>query len=190
MNPRRSLLALVLFAAASVPATVLSQSVRVSEAVSDSPAKVAELFAAAMLAKDWTTCASLTDPEELARNKAAFLPIFQRDSSGQLASRILGTPRQLVVSTMSDREFNARLFAFFVATRSQGSALSRFQGIDIFAVANPAPDRAYIVYQWRLPQGEPPIRSAQAMELHRVGGQWRLNMLADFESLRELLARQ
>ena len=155
-----------------------------------SPASIAEQFANALIAKDWTTCASLTDPEELARNKAAFMPIFQRDSSGQLASRILGTPRQLVISTLSDQEFNARLFAFFVATSSPGSALDRFQGIEIVHVANPTPDQAFVIYRWRLPQGERPIRGVQAMELRRVGGQWRLKMLADFEGLREMLARE
>jgi len=154
-----------------------------------SPTAVVERYANALIAKDWATCVSLTDPEELARNKAAFIPIFQRDSSGQLASRILGAPRQLVVSSLSDREFNARLFAFFVSTSSQGSARERFQGVDIFGTANPAPDRAFVIYQWRLPAAERPIRGVQAMELRRVGGQWRLKMLADFEGLREMLAR-
>ena len=117
------------------------------------------------------------------------MPIFQRDSSGQLASRILGTPRQLVVSSLSDREFNARLFAFFVSSSSQGSALERFQGVDTLGTANPTPERAFVVYQWRLPVAERPIRGVEAMELRRVGGQWRLKMLADFEGLREMLAR-
>jgi len=94
------------------------------------------------------------------------------------------------VSSLSDREFNARLFAFFVATSSQGSALERFQGVEIFGTANVAPDRAFVIYQWRLPSSERPIRGVQAMELRRVGGQWRLKMLADFEGLRELLARE
>jgi hypothetical protein len=144
-------------------------------------------FAEALIAKDWITCASLTDPEELARNKATFLPIFQRDSTGRLASQILGAPRQLSVASLSDREFNARLFAFFVGSASQGSALSRYQGVDILGVATPEPEHAFVIYRWRLPQGERPIRSAQTMELHRVGGLWRLDMLADFEGLRELL---
>jgi hypothetical protein len=152
-----------------------------------SPGGVVERYAEALIAKDWATCVDLTDPAELARNKAAFIPIFQRDSSGQLASRILGAPRQLVVSSLSDREFNARLLAFFVATSSQGSALERFQGVEIFGTANPAPDRAFVIYQWRLPATERPIRGVQAMELRQVGGQWRLKMLADFEGLREML---
>ena len=180
--------------------TLLSASLAGSNAVAQSvvqtgdpqnlsPAAVVERYANALIAKDWATCVSLTDPEELARNKAAFIPIFQRDSSGQLASRILGAPRQLVVSSLSDREFNARLFAFFVSSSSQGSALERFQGVDIFGTANPAPDRAFVIYQWRLPAAERPIRGVQAMELRRVRGQWRLKMLADFEGLREMLAR-
>ncbi len=184
-----------------VVVTLLSASVAGSNAVAQSvvsngdpqnpsPAAVVERYANALIAKDWATCVSLTDPEELARNKAAFMPIFQRDSSGQLASRILGTPRQLVLSTLSDRDFNARLFAFFVGTSSQGSALERFQGVDIFGTANPTPDRAFVIYQWRLPAAERPIRGVQAMELRRVEGQWRLKMLADFEGLREMLARE
>ena len=155
-----------------------------------SPADVVERYANAIIAKDWATCVSLTDPEELARNKAAFMPIFQRDSSGQLASRILGAPRQLVVSSLSDREFNARLFAFFIATSSQGSALGRSQGVEILGTATPAPDQAFVIYRWRLPAGERPIRGVQATELRQVGGQWRLKMLADFEGLREMLARE
>jgi hypothetical protein len=187
----RGFLLLALLCAATIPRTNLAQSAaKVREHDNGSPADVVERYANALIAKDWTTCVSLTDPEELARNKAAFLPIFQRDSSGQLASRILGTPRQLVVSTLSDREFNARLFAFFVATRAPGSALTRFQGVNVFGVANPTPDRAFVIYQWRLPEGERPIRGVQAMELRRVGGQWWLKMLADFEGLREMLARE
>jgi hypothetical protein len=123
------LVAVVTLVSASVAGSNgLAQSVvAVRDPQNLSPAAVVERYADALIAKDWATCVSLTDPEELARNKAAFMPIFQRDSSGQLASRILGAPRQLVVSSLSDREFNARLFAFFVSSSSQGSALERFQ---------------------------------------------------------------
>jgi hypothetical protein len=183
--------AMVTLLSASVagPNALAQNAVAVRDPQNLSPADVVERYANALIARDWATCVSLTDPEELARNKAAFIPIFQRDSSGQLASRVLGAPRQLVVSSLSDREFNARLFAFFVATSSQGSALERFRGVDIFGTANPTPDRAFVIYQWRLPATERPIRGVQAMELRRVGGQWRLKMLADFEGLREMLAR-
>jgi hypothetical protein len=186
---RLATLAILLCASAASSSAAAQGAVEVRGAENLSPAAVVERYATALIAKDWATCVSLTDPEELARNKAAFMPIFQRDSSGQLASRILGTPRQLVVSSLSDREFNARLFAFFVSSSSQGSALERFQGVDTLGTANPHPDRAFVIYQWRLPPGERPIRGAQAMELRRVGGQWRLKMLADFEGLREMLAR-
>ena len=155
-----------------------------------SPSEVVQRYADALLAKDWKTATSLTDPEELARTKAAFLPIFEKDSSHRLAARVLGTPTQLVLSTLSDADFNARLFAFFVATSSQGSALDRFQGINIYGVAQPDADRSYVVYQWKLPASERPIRGVQAMELRRVNGQWKLTMLADFEGLREFLASQ
>ena len=155
-----------------------------------SPTEVVQHYADALLAKDWKTSASLTDPDELARTKAAFLPIFEKDSSHRLAARVLGTPAQLVLSTLSDVDFNARLFSFFVATSSQGSALDRFQGINIYGVAQPEPDRAYVVYQWKLPASERPIRGVQAIELRRVNGQWKLKMLADFEGLREFLASQ
>ena len=190
-EPDRWILVVALFAMTVAGSNVLAQSaggIRGSENLS--PADVVERYANALIAKDWATCVNLTDPEELARNKAAFAPIFQRDSSGQLASRILGAPRQLVVSSLSDREFNARLFAFFVAASSQGSALERFQGVEIFGTANPAPDRAFVIYQWRLPSSERPFRGVEAMEVRRVGAQWRLKMLADFEGLRELLARE
>jgi hypothetical protein len=159
-------------------------------AASLSPSEVVQRYSDALLAKDWRTAASLTDPEELARTKAAFLPIFEKDSTHRLAARVLGTPTQLVLSTLSDADFNVRLFSFFVATSSQGSALDRFQGINIYGVAQPEPDRAYVVYQWRLPASERPIRGVQAMELRRLNGQWKLRMLADFEGLREFLASQ
>ena len=154
------------------------------------PSEVVQRYSDALLAKDWRTSASLTDPEELARTKAAFLPIFEKDSTHRLAARVLGTPTQLVLSTLSDVDFNARLFSFFVATSSHGSALDRFQGINIYGVAQPEADRAFVVYQWRLPASERPIRGVQAMELRRVNGQWKLRMLADFEGLREFLASQ
>jgi len=179
---------------AALGALVVPQTAR-SQGASDparnlTPEQVVQRYADALLAKDWRTAATLTDPEELARNKAGFLPIFEKDSSHRLAARILGTPTQLVLGSLSDVEFNARLFAFFVGASSQGSAIDRFQGINIYGVAEPEPARAYVIYQWRLPASEPPIRGVQAMELHRVGGQWRLKMLADFEGLRELLANQ
>jgi hypothetical protein len=179
---------------AALIALVVAQTAR-SQALPDptqslSAEQVVQHYASALLAKDWRTAATLTDPEELARNKAGFLPIFEKDSSHRLAARILGTPTQLVPSSLSDVDFNARLFAFFVATSSHGSALERFQGIDIYGVAQPEPDRAYVIYQWRLPANERPIRGVQAMELRRVAGQWRLKMLADFEGLREFLANQ
>lgn len=183
--------ALVILLSTSVArSNAAAQSViAIGDGQSLSPAAVVERYANALIAKDWATCVSLTDPEELARNKAAFVPIFERDSSGQLASQVLRTPRQLVVSSLSDREFNARLFAFFVSSSSQGSALERFQGVDIFGTANAPPDRAFVIYRWRLPGGERPIRGVQAMELRRIKGQWRLKMLADFEGLREMLTR-
>lgn len=180
----------ILLSASVAGSNAIAQSViAIDDPKSLSPAAVVERYANALIAKDWATCVSLTDPEELARNKAAFIPIFQRDSSGQLASRVLGAPRQLVVNSLSDREFNARLFAFYVSSSSQGSALERFQGVDIFGTANPTPDSAFVIYQWRLPAAERPIRGVQAMELRRIKGQWRLKMLADFEGLREMLTR-
>jgi hypothetical protein len=186
----RSVGLVILLSASVAGSNAVAQSgVAIDDPRSLSPAAVVERYANALIAKDWATCVSLTDPEELARNKAAFMPIFQRDSSGQLASQVLGAPRQLVVSSLSDREFNARLFAFLVATSSQGSALERFQGVEIFGTADATPDRAFVIYQWRLPAAERPIRGVQAMELRRVKGQWCLKMLADFEGLREMLTR-
>jgi hypothetical protein len=182
-------LAILLSASVAGSNAVAQTVVAIDDPQSLSPAAVVERYANALIAKDWATCVGLTDPEELARNRAAFMPIFQRDSSGQLASQVLDAPRQLVVSSLSDREFNARLFAFLVSSGSQRSALERFQGVDIFGTATPTPDRAFVIYQWRLPAEERPIRGVQAMELRRVSGQWRLKMLADFEGLREMLAR-
>src|SRR5437870_12013223 len=95
---------LTLLSASVAGSNVVAQSVvAVRDPPNLCPAAVVERYANALIAKDWATCVSLTDPEELARNKAAFIPIFQRASSGQLASRILGAPRQLVVSSLSDR---------------------------------------------------------------------------------------
>jgi hypothetical protein len=188
MAPAR--IALLASAVTLISATRAGAQSGASGTANLTPSEVVQRYADALLAKDWKTSASLADPEELSRTKAAFLPIFEKDSSHRLAARILGTPTQLVLSSLSDVDFNARLFSFFVATSSQGSALDRFQGIAIYGVAQPAPDRAYVVYQWRLPSTERPIRGVQAMELRRVNGQWKLTMLADFEGLREFLASQ
>jgi len=188
MGSRR--LALLASTVALICATVAGAQNGASGTANLSPSEVVQRYADALLAKDWKTSASLTDPEELARTKAAFLPIFEKDSSHRVAARILGTPTQLVPSSLSDVDFNARLFSFFVASSSQGSALDRFQGINIYGVAQPDADRAYVVYQWRLPASERPIRGVQAMELRRVNGQWKLKMLADFEELRDFLASQ
>jgi len=188
MGSRR--LALLASTVALICATVAGAQNGASGTANLSPSEVVQRYADALLAKDWKTSASLTDPEELARTKAAFLPIFEKDSSHRVAARILGTPTQLVPSSLSDVDFNARLFSFFVASSSQGSALDRFQGINIYGVAQPDADRAYVVYQWRLPASERPIRGVQAMELRRLNGQWKLKMLADFEELRDFLASQ
>ena len=176
-------------------ATLLSGSATIATGQSvtndtNSPGAVVKRFGEALIAKDWAVCASLINPAELARNRAMFAPIFQRDSSGQLSRRILGVSRDSVLRVLEDQEFNARLNAFFVDMASRGSALDRFQGIDILGVTTQEKDHAFVVYRWRLPQGERPLRGAMANELHRVNGRWYLDMLADFESLRDLLARE
>ncbi|MDB4869775.1 MAG: hypothetical protein JWL97_779, partial [Gemmatimonadales bacterium] len=101
MNNFRSVALVTLLFASLAGRNAVAQNVQTGDPQNLSPAAVVERYAHALIAKDWATCVSLTDPEELARNKAAFAPIFQRDSSGQLASQVLGAPRQLVVSSLS-----------------------------------------------------------------------------------------
>jgi hypothetical protein len=142
-----------------------------------------------MLKQDWMTSAALTHPDELARTRAAFLPIFTRDASGMLASRVLGTLPQLDLNSLSDEAFVAKLYAFHIRLASQGSALGRFTDAEILGVARPFPDTAYVVYRWVLPASERPIRGVQAMKLQQDRGRWWVSMLGDLEGLRELLAR-
>src|SRR4051812_15483508 len=56
----------------------------------------------ALLAQGWQTSATLTAPAELARTKAAFLPLLARDSTGALAHRLLGVPPQVRLATLPD----------------------------------------------------------------------------------------
>ncbi len=48
---------------------------------------------------------------------------------------------------------------------------------------------AFVVYQWRLPGGERPIRGRNVAELHRRHGGWSMDMLGDLTGLKELLER-
>jgi hypothetical protein len=91
---------------------------------------------------------------------------------------------------MSDVVFNARLWAFHVDLASRGTALDRFTGVDILGVAQPHPDTAYVVHRWRLPPTERPLRTTTSTRVVRSQGRWLLDMLADFEGLREMLVQQ
>jgi len=154
------------------------------------PEVVAHRHLRAILARDWPTSAELTHPSELASTRAAFLPLFARDTTGMLSRRILGSPPQTDLSSLSDVAFNAQLYAFHVGLASQGTAMERFTDAEMLGVAHPHPDTAYVVYRWMLPRAERPIRGAQVVKLQRDQGQWWLSMLADFEGLREMLASQ
>jgi hypothetical protein len=153
------------------------------------PGKVALRHLQAMLKADWTTNALLTRPDELARNRTSFEPIFLADTSGNITRRVMGQLTQLELRNLSDVDFNARLFAFHVKLASQGSAFERFVDAQIIAVAQPQPDTAYVVWQWKLPAGERPIRGPAAMKLVKERGKWWLDMLTDFEGLRQMLIR-
>lgn len=143
-----------------------------------------------MLRQDWRTSASLVRPPELARRRAAFLPIFAADSSGNLARRILGDVGPGELHSMSDVEFNARLFAFHANLASRGTAFDRFTGVEILGVAQPWPDTAYVVYRWQLPADERPIRGQHVTKVVRAEGRLWLDMLADFEGFRSSLVEQ
>jgi hypothetical protein len=140
-----------------------------------------------MIAKNWTAVAQLVDPAELARNKAMFKPVFDRDTTKFLMLRILNDTTRRSIDMLSDLEFNAKLFAFAIGLRSQNTAFDRFTGVQIFGVARPEPDHAFVVYQFTLPSGERPIRGRQVVELHRRNGRWMLDMLSDFTDLKELV---
>jgi hypothetical protein len=153
------------------------------------PEAVAQRHFRALLARDWLTSVDATHPAELARTKSAFLPIFARDPTGQLASRVLGTLPQSDLNSLSEVAFNAKLYAYHIGLASHGSALAQFTDAAILRVAYPFPDTAYVVYRWVLPPSERPIRGAQVIKLQRDRGRWWLAMLVDFEGLREMLAR-
>ena len=153
------------------------------------PGSVALRHLRAIIKRDFQTSAALTHPEELARTRKAFEPIFSADRDGNLTRRVLGDVKPADVASFTDIEFNARLFTFHVMLASQGSAIGRFTDADIIAVAQTQPDTAYVIWQWKLPSNERPIRSRDAMMLVRHKNKWWLDMLTDFEGLRHMLAR-
>ena len=161
-----------------------------SSAAPDSPEATARSFYEGMIRKDWNAVVQFVDPAELARNKAMFKPLFDRDSTRFLMQRLLNDKSGRRFDELSDNEFNSRLFAFFVGVSTQGSAIDRIQGVDILAVAKPEPDHAFVVYQWRLPAGERPIRGRNVTELHRRNGRWLMDMMADFTGIKEAYERQ
>lgn len=156
----------------------------------NSPEVATRQFHEAIIRKDWTAAVQQVDPAELTRNKAMFKSVFDRDTTRYLMKRILDDASNRRFDELSDVEFNARLYAFFVGVNARGSAINRFAGVDIIAVARPEADHAFVVYQWRLPSTERPIRGRNVTELHRRNGEWKLDMLADFVDLKELLERQ
>jgi hypothetical protein len=185
---------LVLFAAVAscAPSTrresSTTPSVARAAAPDSTPEAVALLHGRALIRRNWQVSAALTHPAEVARVKAAFLPIFLGDTSGLLARRVLGAPPQLDLASLSDVDFYARLWSFQVAYTSRGTALDRFTEMQIVGVARPFPDTAYVVYRFLLPANERPIRGTQSMKLQFDRGRWWLAMLSDFESLREMLS--
>lgn len=154
------------------------------------PGRVALRHLRAMVRRDFKTSAALTLPEELARTRKAFQPIFSADPDGNITRRVMGDVKPADLPALTDIEFNARLFNFHVTLASQGTAFERFTDVDIFAVAQPHPDTAYVVWQWKLPSNERPIRNPNATMLVRYMDKWWLDMLTDFEGLRQLLARK
>jgi hypothetical protein len=154
----------------------------------DGPQQTVERHLLALLAGDWETSAALARPDELAANRHSFQPLFMSDTAGFLAQRVLRRQRT-DLEQLSDVEFNALLWGFHVGLASQGTALSRFTGVDVLAVAQPAPDTAYVIHRWRLPPAERPIRGANVTKVVRLNGRWYLDMLADFTGLRETLAQ-
>lgn len=154
------------------------------------PKSVVRQHLRATIRQDSAASIAPTHPDELARTRAAFLPIFARDTTGLLATRVFGQLPPGGVEALPDAEFHARLFGFHVALASQGSALDRFTDVEILAVARPSPDMAYMIYRWVLPPAERPLRGANVTELRWDQGRWWLVMLGDLEGLRELLAAQ
>lgn len=164
---------------------ITSRDAFAQRAEANSPEVVSRVYLEALISKDWTKAVQQVDPAELARNRAMFKPLFDRDSTNFLMQRLLDEHSSRRFADFSDAEFNARLLAFFIGVSTRGTAIDRLQGVDVFGVARPEEDHAFVVYQWRLPEGERPIRGRNVNELHRRNGKWLLDMAADFTSIKE-----
>jgi len=169
----------------AVPRTVASQG-----ASDNSVSEVVRRYLEAMRSKKWMGCALLAHPEELGRIRRDFLPVFARDSTGEVAEQILGVPRQLRVTSLDSVELAARLFGYYVRVTSLGSAFSVFQSPEVLGSLSHGPDSAVVVYRFRLPADSLPLRSWQTKLVRRFGSEWRIDMLADFSGMLRELARR
>jgi hypothetical protein len=80
-----------LLGASATSSSVAAQGrVEVRRAPNLSPAAVVERYANALIVKDWATCVSLTDPEELARNKWRLTMLADFEGLREMLARDLG----------------------------------------------------------------------------------------------------
>ena len=153
--------------------------------------EVVRRYLEAFRSRNWMGCALLAHPQELSRIRRDFLPVFERDTSGQLAQRVLGVPAQMRVATMDSVDLAGRLFGFFVQVMSPGTAFSVFQSPEVVGSLAKGVDSTIVVYRFRLPNDSLPLRSWQTKLVRRYGSEWRIDMLADFSGmLRDLGGRR
>ncbi|MGQ0765213.1 MAG: hypothetical protein ACT4OZ_06055 [Gemmatimonadota bacterium] len=149
--------------------------------------EVVRRYLEAVRSQNWIGCALLTHPDELSRIRRDFLPVFARDSSGQMARRLLGVPTQLRIESLDSVDFAARLFANFVAESAPGTAYAVFQNPEIPGSFPLGSDSSIVVYRFRLPPDSLPLRSWQTKLVRRYGREWRIDMIADFSGLLRLM---
>jgi hypothetical protein len=162
-------------------------TLRAQSRAQQSPEAVVLAFQEALLSKNWLQCALLTDPNELRRTKSRFLPLFEADSTGRFAAAILGVPTQLRLSTLDSVEFSARLFSYFITKAPGSQVLGTFEGVEVLGSIAISTDSAVVLYRFRLPKAQPPLRSWQARLAVRSSDVWSVDMMADFSPLLTML---
>ena len=171
---------LVVVAIALAGRTATAQSV--ASKVADDPDSVVAAFNRAMLARDWSGAAALTDSTELSRLHSVFEPALRNERApGSFRRWILGISTPGEFPRLSDVEFAGKLLEFFI--RSSQDPLRNLTGVETLGHSGMRGDTTWVVYRWTSPAdsaGNPYSNSAAVIKTKQG---WRAVRLANLDPI-------